>query len=305
MSTGGGGQTAAAIDPDLLVMYKDIMNSTGTGDMTTLGTDLFAEINLALVANPYTYFEYPSTHITEMSDIKSQYDTLKDLVLSGHSNTLDEEFSNLTDKADAKFESLIGTDWIDKEMEGIKDESKAEYINAINAITAQAVDINAVNSSAFMMALSNVEQKRMRALILARTRLLAEAQKQKAAYLSTAVQEMITIINQTWDYNKAMTLLRVDVASKKIISYRETAEAELEIDLLSTKWGLSVMNSALQGISAIGGGSAYNEKPSKGMTALSAALSGAAIGGAIGPAGSAAGALIGAGIGGLGGYFAG
>lgn len=300
MSSGGGGQTAAAIDPDLMVMYEQIM--TDTLPATVLSTDLFAEINTALQANPYTSFDYPSTHITEMSDIKSQYDTLKALVLSGHSNTLDEEFSDLTDKADAKFEALIGTGWIDKEMEGIKDESKAEYINAINAITAQAVDINAVNSSAFMMALSNVEQKRMRALILARTRLLAEAQKQKAAYLSTAVQEMITIINQTWDYNKAMTLLRVDVASKKIISYREKAEAELEIDLLSTKWGLSVMNSALQGISAIGGGSAYNEKPSKGMTALSTALSGASIGGAVG---GPAGALIGAGIGGLGGYFAG
>jgi hypothetical protein len=161
--------------------------------------------------------------------------------------------------------------------------------NAIPVFESGMSDINAVQTSSFVLGKAN---------IYARSAL----ETAKLALLNT--NQAVDLTMKYGEQLRTRFLTELEFTKLVIIAYKEKADRQLELDIEEAKWVFFNYREAGALLGSIGGSAAMQgaAKPNPLASALGGAMTGAATGAAV-TAGSPYGAVAGAVIGGIGGYL--
>lgn len=175
---------------------------------------------------------------------------------------------------------------------------------------------NAVNSSSFVIGMalrqaefekeitgfeSNLNMDTYRSVVLdsirAHMQAMINRNGRRDLLLTTAVQEMITLLQLKTKGTESVVIHTGDVKKTRIDAENYTANYNLQLDVKETLWDFELLKGASSALSNISGAAVVPEAPTKWQGALSGAASGASIGAKFNMWGAGIGALIG-GIGG-------
>ena len=194
---------------------------------------------------------------------------------------------------------------------------------AVNRFAGQMADINAVNSSAFMLGMATIEAQHIQSVDDFDAQLTSDIYRQAmtgsleslrhdfSARLMNALQHKATR-DQMTAQNTALMIqsaftnaeleaghmgLMIELARMRTVSQQEYRGISIELEEKTANWNMNTFLRAGSFLGALGGGAALPEKPSSISSALGGALGGAGAGAAVGAKIGAAGGPIGAGTG--------
>jgi hypothetical protein len=176
-------------------------------------------------------------------------------------------------------------------------------------------DINAVQSSAFVVGEAVIESARLREMVKYGTALRLQNYQQRNQIVETAARSIPPLALNAYtsdkdlayrlatsdlEYRRALATLSVEAQRLRIIAFKEQFETNAEFDEQDAKWDLEVFQHGANIMAGIAGGVGQNmPKKSKVASALGGALAGAAMGAMAMPAAPYLGAAIGAVVGGI------
>lgn len=323
-SSGGGGGGSGAVDYPayMKTFHEDLLNKAGT---VTLTNSIAGLINTAHSNNPFTGENAydPGTDITAMETALSGYDTIISGVVpatlfstyltAAIADITTSVFNPPTPNAAADI-AAVDTD--------TATEADAIAFGAIldDQITTTVLprfqrgmqDINAVQSSTFVIGQSNIEGFRDRDVakhlsgLRARTfeqkvdkqftaytqddQLNLKSAEFKAELIMKAVDGITKLLLAQLEHEKAYALAIIEQKRIKIVAKNEQNETDRAIDENEATWNLEVMQHGANMLASIGGGVAAPTSGSGRSQAQRSAIGGALAGGL---SGAAAGAMVG------------
>lgn len=265
--SGGGGSNLATSTGYVL----------GDGIIDFLG-DAIAE------GNPYAVaFAYDPT--SDMGDIQDSLDLFQDLITNLDPET---DYSSHLAQALTEVDTLISSTHIDDEVDAFETKTANQFARSVNRFTAGMADINAVNSSAFILGLAQMENLRQAELDAYRAQLNTQKQNQRAVLAAQFAQEMGAMLARKVAAQESATRLQSDTSRANIIAQREFLAEELELDFKDLTYEMELFGYANATLAAGLGATQRPLGPSKTSTALSAAIGAggtlASLGGQISPA---------------------
>lgn len=357
MSSGGGSAGTVEFPAHIEDIHKEMFGYSGSAKALT--TDMSDVLNTALGTggNPYenatAYNPYPEIrssrnrfddYLELVEDLDEQEDYATILAKAIEEVDADGVLSNIdidTIVSDAGTDA--GTELtaaINAAVDAINEDVIQDVINAhaerveyqrtrsMRRFNASMADINAVQSSAFILGQALIEAEHLQEVQqmdadltqqtysaalevhvnLYREQLRAELQaavlekQTRDRYVIASTSTMIQILQGKISLQQAATELRSEIDRLAIIAQREYEAAETDLDVGFATWDLEVWQYGANLLSSPNGSaSMIPKKPSQAQTAMSGALKGAAAGAALGPWGAVAGLAIG----GIGGAIAG
>ena len=159
-------------------------------------------------------------------------------------------------------------------------------------------DINAVQSSAFVIGQSLLEAFKAREVAKYAADYRGDAEKGKAALIIQTAGKLLEPQLAKLEMRKASAELSIDASRIMIVARKEERDGQNEIMEADHKWDFEKFNSYGNYIAGMSGGTAHatGKQPSTASSAIGGALSGAAAGGSMGGWwGAAGGAILGAG----------
>lgn len=346
----GGGPSGTIAWPDYLQdVHRDMIGDDNDYAGTSLGNILETMI---AAASPFSGVSaYDPT--TPLADMQTRHDTLDTAVAALDPSTdYDTHFDNARTKVDeassfpqfavsdldtihagdiarataeiaaalAAAVTLLSDSSISDTVDEYENKIKPRYMRAISRLAAGMADINAVNSSAFPMAIGMVESEMLHdindfeaklklstynkgfdahvnstsALLVQHIRAYLQRQGTRDMALASGNVEMTKMLMSQIDAEKATTALQVEVNRMEIVASKEQTDRDIEIDVLDALWDVRVMQEAGEVLGALNGAPLVPKGPSQAQSVIGGALSGVAMGAAV-----TGGSPIGAGIGGL------
>lgn len=197
-------------------------------------------------------------------------------------------------------------------------EAKARFQKEVSRWTAGMADINAVQTSSFIIGLSLQEREfgksldkysaelRMKVFesvvvpaIQGHLKAVVTQQTVRDAFVSSATKELIALLQHRVQSYKDNAILQADVSKLKIMAKKEENDFNILLDVQEAKWDFDLFQYAGNFLAAPGGGVAVSSPAnlSTMQSVLGGAATGASIGGMAGGIGAGAGALVGAGAG--------
>ncbi len=351
---GGGGASGSIDFPTYLKeVHADLLadgEPDGTG-LTLINTSLVAVMNVALGAggNPYVDATRPSgakaydpsTLLTAMQTEFSEFDTAVDaladtttwnsfidnvktkLAESGMFPTptfldaLSTALTGLTTAATSVLSSTPISDFISS----VEAEELSSFQRSIGRFASGMADINAIQTSSFIIGLALREQdyenkierlrrethlETFRTIVLEGIRAHLEASlKQQGVrdqMLSVGVEQTLRLLDHKTRNLKDSAALLAEINRISIVANQEQTNTNLDLDVKEATWDLEVFSYASNLMAGISGGTGSTGKAplSTAQSVLGGALGGASVGSAFGPPGAIVGAIGGGIIGAFG-----
>lgn len=361
MSSGGGSAGTVEFPAHVEDIHKEMFGYSGAAKDIT--TDMSDVLNTALGTggNPYenatVYNPYP-----ELRSTRNRFDNYADQV-----EALDEQedYTALLAKAveEVDADGVLNSVDIDTIVSSAVTDSGTELTAAINAavdainddviqgvinthaeraeyqrtrslrrFNATMADVNAVQSSAFILGQAMIEAEHLREvqqmdadltqqtyaasldahITLYREQLRAELQASiqekmtRDKLMAASMQTMVNMLQGRVSMQQAAAQLRAEIDRIAIVAQREYEASETDLNVGFATWDLEVWQYGANLLSSPNGSASMIPKgKSQAQTALGGALKGAAIGGASGGPAAPLTALAGAVAGGIGGLIAG
>jgi len=281
---GGGGSSSGAVSHSayLETIHSDWLDNTGVDTITESITDV---MNSALGNSPWTGLTAydPDTDLTELIAAPNVLQTLVTLLSTG--TTLDTLVSNVLD-----------TDRIDDAVDAFEADLDARLLaEVLPRFNAGMLNINAVQSSAFVIGRANIEEGQLRQV----------AKYSADLRMKAFSDDALRLIALKLEYQKSVSQMIAEAYRVKIVAKKEETEVNAKFDEADAQWDLEVFQYGGNLLGSIGGGvlNPNSKGPSTMQSAIGGAMSGAVAGamiagasqGAIaGPWGAAAGAVLGA-----------
>lgn len=289
-SSGGGGGGSGAVS------YPAYMQS----QHETWMTDIDTEIASATSNNPFTSataFD-PTDEIAAMSSalaaLEVELDAFDpDLLIA----------STMSAVATALDAQLLSDGAIVLATKAFSDLADNEFdVKTRPKFLAGMRDINAVQSSTFLVGLANLESDRAKSVESYAADLYIKKFFQRNELIGKLSGDFIQLRAAKVQFWLDYTRSRIDAMRIAIVALKEEADQNLSIDENDARWGIDLYQHAANMLGAIGGGtvSTGKKQASQGQSALGGALAGAAMGAQVG---GGYGAAIGAGAGLLLGLF--
>lgn len=269
--------------------HKAWLNNSGSVSPTS-GTDLQTILNVAHTdaGNPffgeaaYDPTDDPSSSIAAGSPLGRNQTKL---------DSFETEVSGIDEEADwasmlAKAKTELDTNFNDAALNRID----PAQLKAINRFTAGMADINAVNSSAFVIGLALIESEVTKGIS-------QQIEERRGRMLLQAVAEMIQLLLSRVTGRQTVATLQAEISKILMIALQEQRDRDLEIDEADARWDLEVFAYGQNLLSSISGAPMVPRPLSKGQSALAGALGGASAGAAFGPIGMGVGAIVGGALG--------
>jgi len=271
---GGGGSSSGKVDyPEFMKTW--LGNALNDSGVDTLTTSMTASMEAAAGNSPWTTKAAynPDTDIVNLVAAPSILQTMVTLLSSG--TTLDTLIASILDNSR-----------IDAEIVAFAADMDARLLSEVlPRFEAGMLDINAVQSSAFVIGRALIEENNDR-----------QVAKYAADVRNKAFSDdAIKVIGMKFEYQKAVSQMLAESYRIKIVAKKEQIERDDEIDKFDALWDLETFQYGANLLASIGSGTVIPGK--QGPSGI-----GSAIGGAL--SGAAAGAYItetamGAGIGGI------
>jgi hypothetical protein len=292
-SKGGGGSASGKVDyPKYMKVTHAQWLKGDTGDLIPEAIDIADEYSMAGLIktrvsgddhNPYLELisEDPDVYASIEAIDPSTYITDPGL----YSTVWNAMHTTAKTKADALFDASIASEYA-----AMEDRQEETLLRGINRLSSGMAEIGAINSSAYLLGLSMLEQQHSRTMAA----VSAELSLRKIDFISNAVAQLHTMLTTS-----------IDTGRMRWLAAQEYQTQQLEYNVRSEMYPMELYQYGANLLAAISGanmGAGPMEKaPSKTMSALSGAMAGAAAGTAINPG---YGTAIGAVAGGLMGYMA-
>lgn len=165
-------------------------------------------------------------------------------------------------------------------------------------------DINAVQSSAFVLGQANIEAMKARDVAKYSAGLNEKLIAVRSHFVLSSIDRMMTNMIQKVSFEKDIAAMTIDSNRIKVVGFHEQVKENISIDENAAKWPLDCYQHSANMLASIGGGTSSAQKRQVGaaQSALGGAMSGAALGAAI-PGGGLLSIGIGALLGGAAGLF--
>lgn len=277
-SGGGGGSGKVDFPAHMKTWHNMALDDTGAD---TLTTSMTAVMDAAIGNSPWTsQTAYnPDADIVNLVAAPGSLQTLVTLLSSG--TTLDTLISNVLD-----------TSRIDDSVDAYAADLDAR-LNAdiLPRFEAGMRDINAVQSSAFVIGKALIEENHAR-----------QVDKYSAdLHMKAFSDDAIQVIGMKLEYQKAAAQLISESYRIKIVAKGEESDLNIKIDEKDALWDLEVFQYGANLLASIGSGTVVpkgGSEPSKAGSALGGAMTGAAGGFMVGgPIGAVVGGMLGAAVG--------
>ena len=304
-SGSGGGSTSGAVDyPAYMKTVHGVwLDNAGTDKIDVSVTDC---MQAAYDNNPLTGLvaHDPSTQLTIVDAALAAFKLLADN-MNDHTDY---------DAAIAAAASVIDTTvipaaYIDAKVVAHGVGLLADYNAKIYpAFDAGMRDINAINTSAFVLGRANIATDMADKLDKFRSDLTLEAYGKRSDMITQAVSEMLRLKTQKIEFTRAWVAMVADVERLAIAAYGDEDTENKAIAVAEGKWPLEVWQYGANLLASIGGGTANPQKMEGNQMAriIGGGLSGAAAGALIGSrTGVEGGSTYGAILGGIAGMFGG
>lgn len=317
----GGGPSGAVSFP---VYMENIHNSWlrhGSVGSDVVDNSIIDLINTAQGegGNPYegeTSFDpdaaFAATSGSPLDKMSDQFDSLTTLVAALASEdyfstypTIDLLTTLATDVGTmmTAIASVLNNANVTSMVTAFETNKKARFLREISSWTAGMADVNAVNSSSFVIGMA-LRQKDFDDSVdmFERELKINILQKMLDTTLGSYLKgKMVIPLSKTELFNRGpdiyakLARLKMELERLNIIALKEKKDVQLHIEEKEALWDFEVMMYGVNVLSAINGAPAGRKATSSaGQTALAGALIGAAIGMEAGPVGAAVGAGAGA-----------
>lgn len=243
--------------------------------------------------------------------------------------------TDLITEALAAARSAVTQDEVNELVDSMEEGSRLEFLQGVARFTQGMSDINAVNSSAFIFGLSNMERQRVADVSRFRREIAVKMLSDSIAsfvnaygtVVQTNTQDFVALLstylqrdglilqgagiqtglmNDKVQAGNAGAQLQSEVSRIKILASAENIFDQLKIDEADALWTFELFQHAGNMLSSASGAAMLPGKLTKGQSAVGGATAGAGIGAkagaALGPVGAGVGAGIGALIGGIAGF---
>jgi len=215
--------------------------------------------------------------------------------------------------------NLVADVNIDNMVKEYESESKPQHLRNVSRFAAGMADINAVQSSAFVIGMALMENQFSKEVSRFRAQIKAElfsktvmkaADATASAYINRyatrdgfiaqAVNMMHAIFAMYLNAQAEAMKVGVEVERMSVVAEKERADRQLEIDVAFARWDADALQFAGNFVAALSGGvvGPIGQKPSTAQSALGGALSSAAAAAPTGNPYIIAGAAVLGGIGG-------
>lgn len=276
--------------------HEDMVN-----DMAT------ALVPVAKANNPYEGVNayQPDDYLGDMQTRLDSWDTIV--------TALDERTdwaAMVTEAISGVEDAITSDDYIQGVVDRREQEMAGNYARAVNRLTGGMADLNATNSSAFILGLALVEQDRLAELAGFREKLELSAHSDRTSFIQNAVSEMTRQLVGKIDAQRLATYGQLEVSRMSIAAMTQTHDQEVVFRESETMWPFTVYQQLNNTLASVSGAIAKPDKMSVKESVLSGALSGATAGATLGSmtmpgAGTAVMSAIGLGVGAWLGYSGG
>ncbi len=287
---GGGGSSGKIGYPGYIEdIHEDIMSGTSSWAPST---DLETAVNDAMAANPYTTINA----YNPASDITAWEGTTSTVTTDWSNLHPENDLTSYVTTARTLYNTYVYDDnYIDDQVQIYEDSAMQEAMNSVSRFAAGMADINAVNSSAFITGMANIENTNRLSVNQYRTQLTLKSKELRSQWMSQSVNMMMQMLQTKSQMGVQTANLNIDSKTKKVLAYNDQYEKDAAYDVKDAMWNINMLEYGLKALSAPGvSPSQIPPEPSQAQSALSGAMAGAAMGSAIPGIGTVAGAGIGA-----------
>jgi len=278
---GGGGGSSGTVD------YPAYMKTWHGAALDGGGADVMANsvtdaINSAFGNSPWTtQTAYdPDADIVNMLAAPNALQTMVTLLSAGTS-------------LDTLISSILDTTRIDTVVTEFAADLDARLISEVlPRFNSGMRDINAVQSSAFVIGRALIEENQDRQV----------AKFSADMHSKAGSDDAIQVIGMKLDYQKAVAQLLAESYRVKIVAKKEENDVNMDIDEKDGLWDVELFQYGGNVLAAIGGGVANPKTakgPSQAQSAIGGAMSGAAAGAMVGSVVPVIGTAVGAVVGGV------
>lgn len=342
----GGGAASGSETPEYLkhaheqIIDGDWSASTPTSYLNTSGF-LLKLMEVLIEDNNSPYFNEtaydPDADIAAALVEAGEFDTLVDALAevtdfnTRHSNAVtkadaDFSFSSLAtaiNTAVASATAALSETAISNAVTAFQSSQESRQASRLSELGAGAADINAVHSSAYILAEalikaegakevtqfeSQLKLDSFKRILASQLEVIIRKEMARDAYVASAVQEMNRLALAKIEAFKANAIIYQDHYKMKIVAKKEQSREDLELDVQDALWDMEIQQRGANVLAAVQGASTLVEpKMSPFQSGLSGLTSGAAAGAAIGSVvpgvGTGVGAVLGGVVGLAGGLF--
>lgn len=292
----GGGGSAGSIDyPDYMEdAHKDWLDDTGVDNLAYSVVDL---INTAFSNNPYQG-EIAYNPQAMLTDMNAYLNTFRANVTALAPST---DWTANLNIVRSGIDNILTDTSLDDEItanDAIVDDRLNNEI--IPRFQAGMRNINAVNSSIFILGESNLEGLAQRDKNRFASNIRHKTYLQRNEFILRSSGELNKLFDMRLEYLKIVATLTADINKINILAEREEQEIQLEFDTKEALWNLDLLTYGGNMLASISGavGGMGPQGPTKAQSTLGGALSGASIGASSGGwVGALAGGILGAGAG--------
>jgi hypothetical protein len=243
--------------------------------------------------NPFSAaFSYDPS--TDMLTIQDSVDAFQALVSALDPET---DLGSHISLAITSADGAITTTSIDADVDAFETASAPAFARSVNRLTSGMAEINAVNSSAFIIGMAQMENARTNELAAYRAKLASQNQHDRTVLVAQFAADIANMQGRQLDAQRAATDMQRAVSTNNIIAMKEFLAEELDLDYKDSTYEMELFSFANQTLAAGLGASQHAIGPSKASSQLSAAISTggtlAALGGQLSPALGALGFLVG------------
>jgi len=293
---GGGGSSGAVSYPAYIeTAHGRVLDHGGTDSPTV---SIIQALNSAISSSPFTAASAfdPSTEVGNILNAATAFDTF----VSALNHITDWQTAVTT--ASTAIDALIDYTYINADIAAYSDLLDDELNdNIIPAFESGMRDINAVNTSAFVMGKADIMAKKVRDVSKYGTELRTKLQYQRNEMIMLGVEGIQKFQLTRAELEKAAAAVIIEANRISIVANKEESDQNIAYDEADARWDIELFQHVANMFAGVGGGSvgtAGAKQPSALQSALGGALSGAAIGAQVGgPPGAAAGAFLGIGAG--------
>jgi len=249
-----------------------------------------------------------------LDKINDQFDAMSTIIASMNTAGYFDDFADIDilddlstelDNVVTAIDTVLASSTITDLVTAFEDNKKPRFLRDISVWTAGMADINAVNTSSFVLGMGLRQDEFSKSVDAFEADLKSKlyntimgeaiSSHLKASILRVATKDNL-YANGPAIYNQ-LTQLKAEIEKLILISMNEKKENQLRLDVDEALWDYEVYMYAGNLLASIAGAAAGRKGPTKAETAMGGALTGASIGASLpGPAaipGMIGGALIG------------
>ena len=273
-SSGGGGGSGKVDYPVYMKTWHAAALGIGVdGTGLTMTSDIASVIDAKVGNSPFATLDAydPSTEVTAMADSITDFKILVDAF------TGELEWPALVDSAVAKIDaSVFSVAYVNAEIAAYNALVDVELTNRILPRFRRGMqDINAVNTSAFVIGEALLEESGQRDKDKFAATLRLQNYKERTAAIMTGVDSMVKLIIGKLDIQRALSQAALEKSRLAMIAFKEETDQDLHISELDGRWDLEVWNYAGNMLASIGAASVRTgQQSSPFMSALGAGMAG-------------------------------